>query len=89
MKLIIDIPDYNLNSIQNGSIACSVILRAVKNGKPYDERPHGEWKKSRFEPCGSFVEQFYKCSECGIEKTSKSNFCPYCGADMRKEGEAE
>lgn len=45
MKLVIDIPDgyvsdgYNLNDIQNGSIACSIILKAVKNGKPYEERP--------------------------------------------------
>lgn len=43
MKLIIDIPDYKLNDIQNGSIACSQILKAVKNGKPYEERPKDEW----------------------------------------------
>lgn len=42
MKLIIDIPDYNLNDIQNGSIACGQILKAVKNGKPYEERPQGD-----------------------------------------------
>ena len=34
MKLIIDIPDYNLIDIQNGSIACGQILNAVKNGTP-------------------------------------------------------
>ena len=39
MKLIIDIPDYSLNDIQNGSIACGQILKAVKNGKPYEEKP--------------------------------------------------
>lgn len=32
MKLIIDIPDYNLDEVQNGSIACGVILKAIKNG---------------------------------------------------------
>lgn len=32
MRLIIDIPDYNLNDIQNDSIACGQILKAVKNG---------------------------------------------------------
>lgn len=37
MKLIIDIPNYNLKEVQNGSIACGQILKAVKNGKPYDE----------------------------------------------------
>jgi len=34
MKLIIDIPNYNLDRVQNGSIACSRILKAVKNGTP-------------------------------------------------------
>ena len=37
MKLIIDIPNYNLKEVQNGSIASKVILEAVKNGKPYEE----------------------------------------------------
>jgi len=37
MKLVIDIPDYNLNDIQNGSIACGRILEAVKNGTPLTE----------------------------------------------------
>ena len=81
MKLIIDIPDYNLNPIQNGSIACSVILRAVKNGKPYEERPHGEWK---YNPYGYFVT--YKCTNCGDFGMETWHFCPNCGADMRKEG---
>ena len=44
MKLIIEIPNYNnLNDIQNGSIACSQVLKAVKNGKPYKENRKGEW----------------------------------------------
>ena len=34
MKLIIDIPNYNLDGVQNGSIACGQILKAVKNGTP-------------------------------------------------------
>ena len=32
MKIVIDIPDYNLDEVQNGSIACGMILNAVKNG---------------------------------------------------------
>ena len=45
MKLIIDIPKhyYKLKDIQNGSIACSQIVKAVKNGIPYEEKPPGEW----------------------------------------------
>ena len=34
MKLIIDIPNYNLDGVQNGSIACGQILKAVKNRTP-------------------------------------------------------
>ena len=37
MKIVIDIPDYDLDNIQNGSIACGQVLKAVKNGKPYEE----------------------------------------------------
>ena len=28
-----------------------------------------------------------KCDQCGQVDTSKPNFCPYCGADMRGEEE--
>lgn len=55
-------------------------------------RPRGEWQK------WSIDERFnlltYKCSECGfiVAKASHDasmNYCGNCGADMRKEGEAE
>jgi rRNA maturation endonuclease Nob1 len=29
----------------------------------------------------------YKCSICGKEKQYKDNFCPNCGADMRRKEE--
>lgn len=29
--------------------------------------------------------KFYRCSECRYGSIVKSNFCPNCGADMRKE----
>ena len=29
----------------------------------------------------------YECSECAIESRSKSDFCQYCGADMRGDTE--
>lgn len=31
-RVVIDIPDYDLQSVENGSIACGIILKAVKNG---------------------------------------------------------
>ena len=53
MKVVIDIPDYNLDDIQNGSIACGQILKAVKNGIPISTESDlnspndlkGEWAK--------------------------------------------
>lgn len=29
--------------------------------------------------------KFYRCSECRYGSVVKSNFCPQCGSDMRKE----
>ncbi len=42
MRLIVDIPDYKLKEVQNGSIASKVLLEALKNGRPYAERPQGD-----------------------------------------------
>lgn len=36
MKLIIDIPNYKLDEVQNGSIASGEILKAVRAGTPYN-----------------------------------------------------
>ena len=53
-----------------------------------EERPHGEWTSN-----GDDLEAI--CSVCGEalpysdEYDYETNFCPNCGADMRKEGEAE
>ena len=55
-------------------------------------RPHGEWIESK-ERKGRFY-----CSECVQEDAAgkwrelfdyKYNFCPNCGADMRKEGDSD
>ena len=37
MKLIIDIPDIDLNNVKNGSIMSANILNACKNGIPLDD----------------------------------------------------
>ena len=81
MKLIIDIPDYNLDDIQNGSIACGQILKAVKNGIPYEERPQGEWV---YHSDGYFA--FYTCNRCNGFGNDDEKFCSHCGAKMRKGG---
>lgn len=38
-------------------------------------RPKGEWK---LDSLGAY------CSECGTHPDYSSNYCPNCGADMRK-----
>lgn len=56
------------------------------------QRPHGEWIEKH---CDYGV--YYRCSNCHKmppnyecdykEGAIKTNFCPNCGASMRKEGE--
>lgn len=79
-KIVIDIPNYNLNDIHNGSIACGQVLKAVKNGKPYEERLQGEWIMDNEHTKNPLL--WYKCNLCGVYH-SPTNFCPNCGAEMR------
>lgn len=46
-----------------------------------EERPHGEWIDAIYDVA--------TCSECSYigGNFHRFNFCPNCGADMRKEGE--
>lgn len=48
---------------------------------PTVDRPRGEWQKK------SFYSEYFYCSECGYAYKHAFNFCPNCGADMRKEGD--
>ncbi len=68
-----------------------MLINALKNGTPpVEERKKGKWIYQKDGGCC--------CSECGeyaldkpdrnfIHVSVKSNFCPYCGADMRGETE--
>ena len=48
--------------------------------RPQGEPKRGVWIEAREEdPC------YWKCSECKRQVDYKENFCPNCGADMRKE----
>ena len=62
---------------------CGVI--EVIKGEKTIARPHGEWIDIVFTNNGIGIG---KCNQCGIHRTI-DNFCPNCGADMRKEGEEE
>lgn len=56
------------------------------------ERPHGEWI-SHYEYCKkhdcipSGLIAFWWCNQCEQGVEIKTNFCPNCGAKMRREGD--
>lgn len=61
--------------------------------KQYGEcNQYGEWKPLG-EPDDLGIHSWHICSNCGFHTTWHMvdifHFCPNCGADMRKEGEAE
>ena len=55
----------------------------------YEEPKQGEWKH-KTEGLPHFVTiEWFICSNCGVQKSEATLFCPNCGARMVKEGEAE
>lgn len=51
------------------------------------KRPRGEWIYHA--EWYSDGECAFECSKCGMGVDIDYNFCPNCGADMRKKGDAE
>ena len=49
--------------------------------KAYEDRPQGVWKEPHFD--GWYTQA--TCSICGV-RNIWDNYCPNCGADMRKGG---
>ena len=91
MKIVIDIPNYNLNDVKNGSIACGRILEAVKTGTPYEERPKGEWiiDEEWVTPTDDVNDDYkvttYTCPFCGKVEYEPFGYCR-CGAKLEKGG---
>ena len=50
-----------------------------------NRRNKGHWTFAGF--CFSTIQ--YKCSKCKLNNLEKTDFCPNCGANMRKEGTNE
>ena len=78
MKIIIDIPEKALNTLNNGGVdwlGAEHILDAVSKGIPYEERPTGQWISAR----GT-----YYCSCCKHYAFERQmfDFCQDCGAKM-------
>lgn len=56
---------------------------------PLEERPHGEWIRKTDGLPHLITLEWFICSECGVQKSEATPFCPNCGASKMKEGEAE
>lgn len=82
MKLIIDIPEMAYEAFKewHKNKVATVEQSIIANGTPYEERQHGEWE---FDD----LDNDYRCSKCHEFNDFITDFCPNCGADMRKEGE--
>lgn len=61
------------------NIALAMAIEALK------DRPHGEWRFTD----GRWGLGDWECTLCHNFAHSMYDFCPNCGADMRREGEAE
>ena len=44
----------------------------------------GRWMAETLDGAIRYRPIVMYCSECGMVATAKTNFCPYCGADMRE-----
>ena len=77
--------------------SCDVqdMLDALEDLPVVDAKPvvHGEWKgftRSRFYGIDKYSDPIYRdgiiwhCSKCSRRSVIKTNYCPNCGADMRK-----
>ena len=61
------------------------ILKSLPSAEP--ERKNGEWRKRPGKVVsddGMWGEVLYACSNCRHEKHVPTNYCSYCGADMRQ-----
>lgn len=63
--------------------------QAILDGKTNYSRPQGEWKETKYETAIGIIYRQTQCSNCGWEHEPPMwwNFCPNCGAEMRKEAE--
>lgn len=66
--------------------------QAIIDGKTNFSRPKGEWIRRHGKSYklitdeGTLIGEFTKCPKCLYDEARGSNFCPNCGADMRKGG---
>lgn len=90
LKIIDNAPTvFSCNACKNmGNEQECVDCHDYSNYVHYDERPQGEWITGGKDVTGQYFYDEFICNQCFTVVTNKSNFCPKCGADMRK-GSAE
>lgn len=74
---------YNL-TLRIADIFCNII----RNQPTVEAKPvvHGEWEVNGVNPHNMTVGN-WRCTECDGISLKYSDFCPNCGADMRKKVE--
>lgn len=48
------------------------------------ENVHGYWIKICSAQSWQYTNEHFKCNKCDYVAELNTNFCPHCGADMRK-----
>ena len=72
-----------------GNAVHAVPVTAIRNIPSADvaEARHGKWRTVDIFSEKGYGERYYQHKECSTELyKSPYNFCPHCGADMRKDG---
>lgn len=94
MRKGIFIPDITVEMFKNCSMEGveELLVSGTMEDIEIPDRPHGEWIEKHCD-----YGMYYRCSNCHKmppnyecdykEGAIKTNFCPNCGSDMRKEGE--
>lgn len=75
---------FAMNVTQSDMKADEVILCCGDKEKHLYARPQGEWVAEYWED--AYQESYHTCSICkkDMRTTHYDNFCPNCGAKMRK-----
>ena len=75
------VPLYQIDNaptveINTNDIEYKAYCKGLEDGKKI-ARPQGKWiEQKNYSFC-------YECNQCGTENIHKAYYCPYCGADMR------
>ena len=58
--------------------------RKIINLPPADVSPvrHGLWIEHKHYHHAHYIDSTYECSECKVEESLTSDYCPNCGARM-------